>query len=306
MSHPVRFTPAVLEKVWGGRKLAERLGRSIPDGSIGESWDVSAREEAPSVAIGGEHDGRRPDEILGAPFPLLVKLLDATKTLSVQVHPGADICNQWPGAEPKHEAWIVLDADPGALIYRGFRDGIDRAAFERAIDSGTVGETIHTFEPQPGDVIEIPTGTIHAIGSGCLLLEVQQPSDTTFRVDDWGRVGLDGKPRELHIEASLRSLDFSPRTPDRIEGRLGPQERLVEGESLRIERVQASSGGSFSLEADRVTVVSNLSETDVRLDGDVRPRRFGDSAVYCPGSHEGRVADGGKAVLILTSGEIDR
>ena len=291
VSRPVRFTPTVLEKVWGGRKLATRLGREIPPGPIGESWDVSARPEAPSRSAGGA----TPDEILGVPFPLLVKVLDAAETLSVQVHPGERSSAETPGAEPKHEAWVVLDADPGALIYRGFRDGVDRAAFERAVAERRIAATLHAFEPRPGDVIEIPCGTIHAIGGGCLLLEVQQPSDTTYRVFDWGRAGLDGEPRELHLEASLRALDFGPRTPDRVEG--------VDAPAFRLSLVEVAEGGVYVLDPSRVTVVSNVSPGAVSVDGDDAPLRFGDSVVYFPGC-EAVCVDRGAGRLAFTSAEV--
>jgi mannose-6-phosphate isomerase len=293
MSGPIRFAPAPVERVWGGRKLETRLGRTIPSGRIGESWDVSARPEATSRTA----DGATPSDVLGAPFPLLVKVLDAAETLSVQVHPDDAACADLPGAEPKHEAWIVLDVEPGALIYRGFRDGVDRAAFEAAIDEGRIAATLHAFEAKPGDLIEIPCGTIHAIGGGCLLLEVQQPSDTTYRVFDWGRMGLDGSPRELHMAESLRSLDFGPRSPDRADA--------VDGAAFRLTVESVTAGDALALDPARVTVVSNVSDSSIHLAGDPRPLRFGDSVVYFPGCEATHI-EAGEGRLAFTSAEIPR
>jgi mannose-6-phosphate isomerase len=184
------------------------------------------RADAQSVVAQGPHAGRtlhdlwsaHRTEIFGpdAPatpcFPLLAKILDARETLSVQVHPPARVAAEL-GGEPKTEMWYLLDATPDAAVYAGFRAGVGRREFEQALADGTVESVLHRIPVQKGDAIFIPSGRCHAIGGGCLIVEIQQNSDTTYRVFDWNRVGLDGKPRPLHLQESLASIDFNDREP---------------------------------------------------------------------------------------------
>ena len=225
---PIVFTPIYQERVWGGRELASRLGRSLPGSQpIGEAWELVDRPEAQSVVAEGplrgktlhdlwtEHRG----EVFGARytdygprFPLLCKLLDARDRLSVQVHPPAAVAPQLNG-EPKTEVWYFLACDPGSRIYAGLATGTTRATFEEELGRSEVEECLHTLPTHEGDSIFIPSGRLHAIGEGNLIVEIQQNSDTTYRVFDWNRMGLDGKPRELHIEESLLSTDFNDFAP---------------------------------------------------------------------------------------------
>lgn len=225
---PIRFAPLYMPRVWGGRRLATLFGRSLPDGQIGESWDVSDRPEAMSQVSAGPLAGmtlhdlwttRRAEifgeALIGHPspsFPLLMKVLDACDDLSIQVHPPASVANRL-GGEPKTEMWVIAHAEPGAKLYVGVRPGVDRDVFESAIRDGDVADKVNVIQPSVGDCLFIPSGRLHAIGKGLVLFEVQQSSDTTYRVFDWNRVGLDGKPRDLHIEASLESIDFNDREP---------------------------------------------------------------------------------------------
>jgi mannose-6-phosphate isomerase len=225
--HPLTFTPLCMERVWGGRRITEELGRCAGGAApIGESWELVDRPEAQSTVARGPHQGRtlhelwthHRTEIFGnsAPqsdrFPLLVKILDARETLSVQVHPPAAVASQL-GGEPKTEMWYLLDATPQAAVYAGFKRGVSRADFEQALTSGSVESLLHKIPVRPGDAIFIPSGRCHAIAAGCLIVEIQQNSDTTYRVFDWNRVGLDGKPRTLHVDQSLASIDFADHEP---------------------------------------------------------------------------------------------
>lgn len=224
---PIRFEPLYMERVWGGRRLESLLGRKLPLASrIGESWELVDREDAQSVVHEGPLRGCTLHELWtdhrdavfgpGLPdsprFPLLCKILDAQDRLSVQVHPPAAVAPRF-GSEPKTEMWYMLDTQPDSVIYAGLKDGVDRASFEQALSHGQVAETIQTLTTQNGDAIFIPSGRVHAIGAGNLIVEVQQNSDTTYRVFDWNRLGLDGKPRELHVEESLASIDFTDTAP---------------------------------------------------------------------------------------------
>lgn len=217
------FEPVYHEKIWGGRHLHEIYGRDLPEGvKIGESWELvdrGGRDCSKLVEPAGAHHtlhdlwvkdrqtvfGRRaPDS---EHFPILIKLLDAADKLSVQVHPPAALAKEL-GGEPKTEMWYFLGTETGAEIYVGLKKGVTREQFEQAIGKPGLADLLHTLPTQPGESVFLPSGRVHAIGGGNLIFEVQQNSDTTYRVDDWHRVDDDGKPRELHIEESLRSINF--------------------------------------------------------------------------------------------------
>lgn len=202
------------------------LGATLPDATtpFGEAWTVSDRSEAQSVTADGvslhELWANHREEVFGKAllaspsptFPLLMKILDACDDLSIQVHPPASMAAALKG-EPKTEMWFIAHAEPGAKIYAGLRHGVTRADFEAALQNGTVAEVVHVIEARTGDCLFIPSGRVHAIGAGLLIYEIQQNSDTTYRVFDWNRVGLDGKPRALHVQESLQSIDFTDFEP---------------------------------------------------------------------------------------------
>lgn len=218
-----------MERVWGGHRFETLLGKPLPHGAlIGELWEVVDRPEAQSVVHDGPLKGQTLQNLwtnhraevfgtkhLGNPsarFPLLIKLLDARERLSVQVHPrdSRDVASV---GEPKTECWYFLHAAEGASIYAGLKNGVTREVFEQALALGQVEETLHRIPAHTGESIFIPSGRLHAIGEGLLIVEVQQNSDTTYRVYDWNRHGLDGKPRELHLQESLASIDFEDCEP---------------------------------------------------------------------------------------------
>lgn len=217
---PLTFRPVYQRLVWGGRRL-ERWRSNLPEGPIGESWDLADHERGMSVVADGPLAGQTLNELTrrhgaalvgagfaGGPFPILVKLIDAADRLSVQVHPDDAIARALGlGPNGKTECWFVLE--DGGVLYQGTRPGIDRAAFERALAAGTVEASLNRFDVRAGDFFFVAARTVHALGAGCLLYEVQQTSDVTFRVHDWGRVGLDGKPRPLHLQQSLSTIDFT-------------------------------------------------------------------------------------------------
>ena len=218
-----------MERVWGGRRFDSLLGKAIPHGSlIGELWEIVDREDAQSIVHSGLFRGKTLHELWtshraevfgeayaaypSARFPLLIKLLDARERLSVQVHPPQHLAAAL-GGEPKTEVWYFLDALPGARIYAGLKKGVTREDFESALRTGEVERTLHEIPVTTGESIFIPSGRLHAIGEGNVIVEVQQNSDTTYRVFDWNRMGLDGKPRDLHIAESLASIDFDDFEP---------------------------------------------------------------------------------------------
>jgi mannose-6-phosphate isomerase len=232
--YPLLFEPVYQEYIWGGRRIPETYGRDVAMDACAESWEISTRPEGMSVVRNGTLAGRplsaliaeRPEAVLGtAPprpggpweggFPLLIKILDATRNLSVQVHPDEDSAARGD-AEAKTEMWVTLDVDPGAGVYVGLQPGVTRDAFEAAIHNNAL-EPLLRFHPlAPDAIVFVPGGTVHAIGAGCLLLEIQQNSNTTYRVYDWGRIGADGTPRPLHITQALDVIRWNE-TPDGVK-----------------------------------------------------------------------------------------
>lgn len=223
---PIVFQPIFLERVWGGRRLESLFGKNLPPGKrIGESWEIVDRPEAQSVVRRGPLRGKslhqlwveNRREIFGpeAPdtprFPLLVKLLDATEKLSLQVHPSEDVAKSL-GAEAKTEFWYFAESEPGAEIFAGFRAGSERDSLVRAIEEGTVPEQVHRLGVKTGDSFFVPSGRLHGIGGGNVVVEIQQNSDSTYRLFDWDREEKGGK-RELHLTESLRSIRFDDWEP---------------------------------------------------------------------------------------------
>jgi len=254
MHAPLRFEPFLRPMVWGGRRLGDFLGRHLPTANpYGESWEISDHPLHRSVVRQGPLAGqtlrdlmkRDARSLLGPAterytvFPWLIKFLDARDWLSVQVHPDAQGVRSWlPDEGAKNEAWFVLDAQPGSRIYSGLLPGVDRARLQEALASGRVAECLHSFMPRPGDCLFLPAGTVHAVGGGVLLAEVQQTSDATFRLFDWNRVDAEGRSRPLHVEQSLACIDWQrgpiqPRNVARAKGR----QRLVDCPHFVIDHV---------------------------------------------------------------------
>ena len=240
--YPLKFVPRFVDKIWGGRKFADVLGKTIPDGQIGESWElydfppgimdktdqwVSAEVANGPLAGKTLHElvQTRREELCGhvalvndEQFPILIKFLDARDDLSVQVHPDAQYCQKHPEAHLKTEAWYVMQNEPEARVRVGLRDGVTKEAFEGAINNGTVESLIRSIKVKPGDCFFLPSGTTHALGAGILVAEVQTPSDTTFRVYDFKRVDPStGKERGLHVQQALEVIDFPGKPQPRQE-----------------------------------------------------------------------------------------
>ncbi len=266
-NQPLRLRPVYQSYIWGGDRIIHKYHRDLPPGIYAESWEVSDRPEGMSVVEGGPFAGRSLKDLveadsmalLGRPalegrFPLLVKLIDARERLSVQVHPDDAAAARW-GGEPKTEAWYVLEASPGATLYAGWRPGTDRAAVEEAIRTGRIEDLLNVVPVRAGDALWIPGGRVHALGAGILLLEVQQNSNTTYRLYDWGRVGHDGRPRETHVVQALRAIRWHDAAspvcaPTPLEGPAGLQgARLVECPYFRVERWRIMSPAPEPAEA---------------------------------------------------------
>jgi mannose-6-phosphate isomerase len=240
------FRPLYMERVWGGKKLATVFGRRLPTTNpIGESWELVDRPEAQSVVSKGKLSGttlhelwtKHRSEIFGdgydyERFPLLIKILDASEALSVQVHPPAHRAIELTD-EPKTEMWYFLATDEDAGVYVGLKDGATKANFQSAVEKGTVEDLLHRIPTRPDSFMFLPGGRLHAIDAGNVLFEVQQNSDTTYRVYDWNRIGPDGRLRTLHVEQSLECIDFADFEPSLGETL---DERLVSHHCFTVDR----------------------------------------------------------------------
>jgi mannose-6-phosphate isomerase len=271
----LRFQPLYQERVWGGRALESALGRTLPAGNaIGESWEIVDRTEAQSIVEGGALNGQSLRSVLlkhgadvmgpawpaGKPFPVLVKWLDCRERLSLQVHPPAAVAAELK-AEPKTENWYIAQTVPGAELIVGLKRGVTREQFERAITEQTLEQCVHHFRVAAGDSILVHSGQVHAIDAGNLILEIQQNSDTTYRVYDWGRVGLDGQPRQLHIAQSLRSIDWTDFEPAPL--RAAPTSGVIaDCAEFRIRRVVLGAGERVHVRAgEQPRLISVVSGT---------------------------------------------
>ena len=238
LTGPVTFEPVFMERMWGGRRLESEFGKKLPPKvRIGESWEIVDREEAQSVVRDGPMRGKTLHELwtehreevfgeigetksprrpLPKRFPLLIKLLDAQERLSLQVHPTEKIAAKL-GSEPKTEFWYVAAADDKAELFVGLCKQTAPSEFKNALETGTAAELVHAIRVKAGDAMFLPTGRLHAIGAGNLLVEIQQNSDTTYRVFDWNRLDQNGEARELHVDQALQCIDFNDCEPQLVK-----------------------------------------------------------------------------------------
>ncbi len=295
MLYPLLFEPILKERVWGGRRLESLYGKALKPGAIiGESWEISDRPGDVSVIANGPWAGKdlhwlvtqHPIELLGRAkayagrFPLLIKLLDAQEKLSLQVHPPAARAAQL-GGEPKTEMWYIAEAEPGAELYVGLKRGVTREEFQRKVRDGTVAQTFHRLPVKAGDAVFLPSGRVHAIGAGLVIFEIQQNSDTTYRVFDWNRVGLDGKPRQLHVAESLASIDFQDFEPELVHARSTVSgaariQVLVEDPLFKVETWRLEGKADADLEPGKMHIIGMLR-------GKVRISSDGGEAALAPG-----------------------
>jgi mannose-6-phosphate isomerase len=298
--YPLKFKPLLKRYLWGGRRLGEVLGKPLGEGSdYAESWEVADHGADQSVVANGPLAGsslsrlvhERGHELLGrhAPlprFPLLFKYLDCQRDLSVQVHPDdAAAALLDPPDLGKTEAWLILDAAPGSRVYAGLKYGFTRESLANEVAAGRTAVCLHSFEPRAGDCLLIPAGTVHALGAGLLVAEIQQASDTTYRLFDWNRTGPDGQPRKLHVDDALAAIDYTahavrpqqPQATDKPQvGRLVACDKFVldrwrlEGQQTlggdnRFHMLSVLEGELFVGSAQAVTSRGNTTSDEVSL-----------------------------------------
>jgi mannose-6-phosphate isomerase len=296
--YPLKFKPRFVPKMWGGRKIERVLGKSIPPGPIGESWELydfppgvvddsdgwisSVVAEGPLVGktlhelvvrFGRDLHG---DATLVGPhgqFPILIKFLDAAQDLSVQVHPDEAYAAAHPGAHLKNEAWFIVHSDPGSRLLKGLRPGVTRQSFAKAIAEGAVESSINSITVRPGECFYLPSGTVHALGAGILAAEVQTPSDTTFRVFDFNRIDPStGRMRTLHVEQAMKCVDFSAGA-EPAKSRTGPE--LVKCDHFSISKVAKKKGEQASIPSGQPVILMFIEGTGQIISaGEKTPVKF--------------------------------
>jgi len=245
--YPLKFETVLKEKVWGGNRLASAYNKKSDDSlKIGESWELSAVADNQSVISNGFLAGNNIEELIevymgditgdsvyekfGNEFPLLIKFIEAQQDLSIQVHPSDDLAKKRHKAYGKTEMWYILENNKGAKIYTGFKDGVTKELYEKAIIEGGIEELLNVESVEPGDTFFTPAGRVHAIGAGIVLVEIQQTSDITYRIFDWNRKGTGKEKRELHTDLALDAIDFgqSGKNKIRIEPQINKTMNLVD------------------------------------------------------------------------------
>mgnify|MGYP002642027044 CR=1 FL=1 len=320
--YPLRFAPLYKSAIWGGRRFETVLGRNLGPQTdrepiYSESWEIADHPHGQSVVQNGPLAGTslgqltatRTEELLGPDhsgprFPLLLKYLDANLRLSVQVHPDDDLAAQLGLDDTgKAEAWLVVEADPGSSIWAGFSRSVDRKTVQAAIREGSIDRLLYRFEPAPGDCLFLPAGTVHALGEGILVAEIQQASDSTFRLFDWNRRDHDGNPRTLHVERALQAIDYgqgpvTPLHPHRTKRAW--VERLVESRQFVLDRLNLDSpqlaGGEGTCHVITILRGSAWVEGDVAAE----PLQFGQTILLpaCLGPITVKPGEDGPAVLM--------
>ncbi len=314
---PLTFSPILKRIRWGGRRLGTLLGKPIgPENDYAESWEIVDHGDDQSVVMGGPYVGwtlkqlveECGEELLGrhagrTQFPLLIKFLDAHDRLSLQVHPNDRQAKTFDPAENgKTEAWVIVHADPRSRLYAGLKSGVTRDSLQRHLGESRLEDCLHSFEVSAGDCVFIPAGTVHAIAEGIVLAEIQQSSDLTFRLSDWGRLGTDGEPRPLHIKEALSCIDFergpvSPVVPTKFSDHT---EELVRCEYFVIHRHRTSR--PYTLEVkDRFHVLMMLSgEADLVAGGRTTPLEFAQTVLIPAACPDVQIMPrpGGEAVLL--------
>lgn len=305
--YPLKFEPILKDKIWGGTRLKTMLYKEIsPANCCGESWEVSGLVGDESMITNGflaennlnelleiymtELVGEKNYEKYGLGFPLLIKFIDAQDNLSVQVHPNDELAQRKYGQSGKTEMWHVIASEPGSGLYVGFNKTVSKAQFEEAIANGTVEEVLQFYPVQPGDTFMIPAGTVHAIGKGVLLAEIQQPSDITFRVFDWNRLDDEGNSRELHVQEALEAIDFDHQTDNfkvEYQPQLNKTVRLVRSQYFNTSLLEFDQPLNKSfVEIDSFVIYMCLDGQILLAYGDERERLETGEVVLIPAEME--------------------
>lgn len=312
--YPFKFKPIFKPRIWGGQTLRTFFNKQIPsDTKIGESWELTDLPDNHSEITNGDLAGQTLDKVVAQfgpditgpidfqkQFPILIKILDARDILSVQVHPDRTACKKMGTGAPKTECWYIIDACPGAFIYKGIKPGITKEIFKKSLQESNVADYLVKVPVVSGQCHFLPSGTCHAIGGGLLIAEIQQPSDTTYRVFDWNRLDPDTqKPRQLHIKEALQCIHFN-QTVDQLPVRTAG--RLVDADEFKVDKIEASldSELTFAPGIMRIIMVTSGSGRLVIADGTETPFVAGDT-ILIPAASKVKVSfDTNIELLIVT------
>lgn len=322
LEKPILLSPIYRSSLWGGQRIAKHYNRKGTPSVCSESWEISGHPDGSTVISNGEHKGKKLNDLTKefgtalvgtlAPnpkhFPLLFKLLDAQRNLSVQIHPNVQNASLTHG-EPKEEMWYVLECKPGASLYAGFKSGTTEPILRKALEQGTIDSKIIQIPVDLNDILYIPGGLVHSIGAGCLIYEVQQSSNTTYRFFDWNRLDADGKPRQLHLEESFKSIDWSlaaPKTKRPILLKEKAENRLFEVlSSPYFHMKKLDLGASTTVHTDGITFyVFFVKSGSISLTsgGETVFLNIGDSALIPADAPSYQLSPlGGKAEILITT-----
>lgn len=315
MLYPFKFKPVYKETIWGGKTIESYFSRKTPFDKTAESWELCERDDGMSVITNGELKGVEfrkliadyKEKVLGTEsikkygnyFPLLIKIIDANDQLSVQVHPDDEYAQLQGEKNGKNELWYVIDAKKGAKLVYGLKDKTTKEDFAKAVKEGTVKDTLNEVPVKPGDAFFIPAGTVHAILDGILIAEIQQNSNTTYRIYDWDRVGKDGKPRELHVKEALDVIAFNKELPKVSERDENKTRTILNSKFFNIEEIRLD--GKLDKETDNKTfyVLMNLTgKAKITYDDGVVELEKGDT-VLIP-AYLGRYSIEGTSNMVLS------
>lgn len=274
MRYPMLLSPAGKDYLWGGERLKNEYGKQINLNPLAETWECSAHPDGPSVVVNGEHKGKTLIEVIDANpeylgtkcnpadgFPILIKFIDAAKDLSVQVHPDDEYARKYENDRGKTEMWYVLDAEPRAELVYGFEHPVSEGILRAAVESGNLAKHLHHVKVHKGDTFYIPAGTVHAIGAGLLIAEIQESSNLTYRVYDYDRVGPDGKKRELHFDKAVEVMDMKPAIDIRQKSRVirhypgCSREVICRCQYFEAEKIQCSGNFEFTVRPESYQVL---------------------------------------------------
>ena len=310
--YPLKFKPIYKELIWGGDKLHKFFGKDTPAGKkIGESWELADLPNDKSVIVNGELAGKTITEVLQKfteqitgkkdykpPFGLFIKFIDAADVLSVQVHPDKEAAKGLKTGSPKTECWYIIDAEPGACIYKGLKPGTTRGRFEQSIKTGSCAELLNKVSVKAGQCHFLPAGTVHAIGAGILIAEIQTPSDTTFRVFDWNRL-QNGKPRQLHIAQALESIHFDQKAEDLPVTTTG---RVADTEFFKIDKITAQADTSRQIAEGIMKVIIIIKGSGQIKSSDSQTVDFSKGqTILLPAAFTGKIFFDGLTEYLLTT-----
>lgn len=312
--YPLKFRPIFKERIWGGRKLEQLFGKALPKGlKIGESWELADLPGDKSRIENGPLAGKNIAELIDEygqaltgikdytpPFPLLIKLLDANDVLSVQVHPDKETCKKMGKGEPKTECWYIIDAPHDGYIYKGFQPNTTKAEFAEAVKKGTTAEYLVKVGVKPGQCHFLPSGTPHAIGPGLLIAEIQQPSDTTYRVFDWNRRDAKtGKPRQLHIEEALESCHYDA-SGDNLS--VETEGTLVHADEFNVVKLTGQKGDKIDINNDKMQVLVFI-EGSGQITGpeDQDVEYIAGDTILIPASYKGQIEIGENSTCLSST-----